>query len=221
MPEYTVNDWEYVTLTDSSVSGSLVVPTAVSGSLISEYIDLTSKHVGDVALYIDGFDLELYYATNYDTDWTLVEPALRTEYILTAFDGEFSTEYDIAYIDNLQTEVAYRQGAELNPSNLVGFAKVGYSTIDDGTYTEAPILDGIFVENNFVRIADPTLLPARTNIAITYKPMIPVLTDVQRHLILKAIFKSMDSYLSGITVDFKLNTFVNVMSGVPTFYRRI
>ena len=221
MPNYVVNNWEYVTLTDASVSGSLIVPTAVSGSLISEYIDLTSRHVGDVALYIDGFDVDVYYATNYDTDWKLAEPIERTEYILTAFAGEFSTEFDIAYIENLQTEVAYRQGEELNPSNLVGFAKVGYSTIDDGTYTESPILDGIFVLNNFVRIADATLMPAHTNIAVQYTTTIPVLTDVQRHLIFKVIFKSMDAYLSSITVDFKLNTFTNVMAGVPTFYRRI
>lgn len=221
MPNYIVNNWEYVTLTDSSVSGSVIAPTSISGSCVSEYIDLTSKHVGDVAFYVDGFDVDLYYATNYDTDWKLATPTARTEYILTAFDGEFSTEFDIAYINNLQTEVAFRQGAELNPSNLIGFAKVDYSTIDDGTYTESPILDGIFIENNFVRIADPTLLPARTNIAITYIPRYPVVTDVQRHLIMKVIFKSMYSYLSSITVDFKLNTFVNVMSGVPTFYRRI
>ena len=221
MPQYIVDDWEYVTLTSSEVSESLILPTAVSGSVESEIIDLTSKHAGLTALYVDGFDVDVYYATDDSTDWILAEPVLLTEHILIPFAGQFCTSYDIAFLENLQTEVAYRQGEELNQSNLVGFARVGYSTIDDGTYTESPILDGIFVENNYVKISNESLLPARTNISVVYKPTIPVLAGIGRYLILKVIFKSMDSYLSRITVDFKLNTFVNVMHGVPTFYRRV
>jgi len=221
MPQYIVDDWEYVTLTSSEISGSLILPTAISGSVESEIIDLTSKHTGLTAIYVDAFDVDIYYITDTSTEWTLAEPTLLTEHILIPFGGQFCTQYDIAYLENLQTEVAYRQGEELNPSNLVGFARVGYSTIDDGTYTEAPILDGIFVENNYVRISNESLLPARTNISVVYKPTIPVLSGIGRYLVLKVIFKSMDSYLSSITVDFKLNTFINVMHGVPTFYRRI
>lgn len=221
MPQYTVNNWEYITLINASVSGSLVVPTAVSGSFLSEMIDLTSRHTGLTSITVDGFNVDVYYATDGDTGWTLAEPTLLTEHILTAFDGEICTAYDIAYIENLQTEVDYRHGEELNPSNLVGFAKVGYSTIDDGTYSEAPILDGIFVENNYIRLADKTLIPGRTNISIVYLPTIPVISGIHRYLLLKVIFKSIDAYVSSITVDFKLNTFNSVMSGVPTFYRRI
>lgn len=221
MPNYVVDNWEYVTLTDSVVSGSLVVPTSISGSVESEIIDLTSKHTGLTAIYVDGFNIDIYYGTDDSSDWTLIEPTLLTEHILIPFDGQFCTSYNIAYIDNLQTEVDYRHGEKLNPSNLVGFARVGYSTIDDETYVEAPILDGIFISDNFVRISDASLLPARTNISIVYQPTIPVLTGVGRYLVLKVIFKSMDSYLSSITVDFKLNTFANVMHGVPTFYRRV
>ncbi len=221
MPQYIVNNWEYVTLTDSSVSGSNIVPTQVSGSVLSEIIDLSSKHTGLTALIVDGFDVDIYYATEGDTEFTLATPVLLTEHILTAFAGELCTSYDIAYIENLQTEVDYRHGEELNPSNLVGFARVDYSTVDDGTYTEAPILDGIFVEGNFIRIANSALMPAHTNMSIVYLPTIPVITGIGRYLLIKVIFKSIDSYLASITVDFKLNTFTNVMNGVPTFYRRV
>ena len=221
MPNYIVNNWEYGTLTDASVSGSLIVPTAISGSLVSETIDLTSKHTGLTALYVDGFNVDVYYATDNSDDWILADQDMLVEHILIPFGGQFCTAYDIAYLENLQTEVEYRKGAVLNASNLVGFARVGYSTIDDATYTESPILDGIFIEGNYVRIADSSLLPARTNISVVYKPTIPVLADVGRYLVLKVIFKSSDAYLSSITVDFKLNTFANVMMGIPTFYRRI
>lgn len=222
MPTYNVNNWDYCTLTDAEVYESMVIPSLANGTLVSEVIDLTPKHTGLTALYINGHDIDVYYITNYSTDWTLVQATPLTEHILTTFDGVFCTGYDINYIKNLQRETDYRKGEELPQSNVVGFAKIDQSIIGGSSTTNTnSLIDNIFIENNYVKIYNTSMLPARTNISIVYVPTYPVLDGIGRYLVLKVIFKSMDSYLIDITIDFKLNTQLNVLAGVPTFYRRI
>ena len=68
MPTYDVNNWDYCTLTDAEVYESMVIPSLANGTLVSEVIDLTPKHAGLTALYIDGHDIDVYYITNYSTN---------------------------------------------------------------------------------------------------------------------------------------------------------
>ena len=220
MPTHTIDDYNYWTLTDSTYISGSIYPDVVSGSVVTEVIDLTERHRDAVAVSYAGFDIDVYYMTDFSTDWVLCTTPQLTECILIPFAGEINTAYDIAYIENLQFESDYRAGEILNRSGQVGFAKVNYSTIYDGT-EETSILTNIFVEDNYIRIGDPSILPARSNITIVYTPRTLVLTDVSRYIIFKVIFKSFDSYLSSITIDFKLDTYHNMCKNMPVFYRRV
>lgn len=221
MPMYTVNDWDYSLLTNvMETDGVLTTSGSISGSVITEIVAFGDNHAGPTMITIDGMDVDVYYMTDLSTDWILCTPTERTEYILTSFDGEIYTEFDIDYITNLQFEDAYRRGEVLTFGNEVGYARVNYSTISTGEEV-TNVLTGSLIQNNSIKLADVSLIPARSNIAIVYTPKNFVLDNIGNFLLLKVIFKSFDSYLAGINIEFRYNTYENILYNVPAFYRRI
>lgn len=223
MPDYTFNDWEYVSLTNAAVNDTtaFIYPSgSISGSVITDVLDLGQDHAGPTMITVNGLDLQVYYKTEDSTDWVLCDRLSRTEHILIPFEGEINTEFDIAFIENLQFERAYRQGEELNLDNLVGYARVDYSTVSMGEEADN-ILTGALVVGNHIKLATASDLPARSNISIVYIPKQFVFDDIGRYLQIKVIFKSFDSHLESIKVDFRYRTFENLKMGTPTFYRRI